>query len=1179
MVQFWACKIAKWTYIILEAEDLRPFLTGDTIIKSMQTKVIAWRLLFVLAGTSGLAAQEYTIVRLDPTAPGQYNFSTGVAINKYGVVVGNGSAPYTTDLTTIWLPGQTVGTPLYVFGYNRNTAQGINDDGNVVGYGPATDNNQHGFYNSVDLGTGKASAINNNGQVVGWSYDSLYLYQNGVFDYLPTSYWGSEATTINDSGVAAGYWYTDCPVDCLGEVCLFRHDSLILLGRPAGDEAQANDINNKGQLAGWTCYNADCSEWRGFIWDDGNWTIVPTLGGIGSEALAINDYGVVVGQAYDPARQQRAIIYDTINGLRDLNTLIPSGSGWDLVYASDINNSGQIVGYGRINGLGRAFLLNPPRTLTLKDANGDILPFITVSISRMRNDPPAYTVEWTEEHTSDGKGEINLVSDSLAAGDSIRVSLVVKREPSYKPSTWLGTLYTITLDNMVIGDDSRPDFPELRDGQQEVILSHTTIAWNVLVSIEWDARVDYITTLQTGFRGMSNYLYDVSDGQMRIDTVVILDEKQNWAEADFRVFTSNVLHAFADRVAGVYHTDKAVNMPRKWFGSETGGRNTSFTEDPLDMSDSVSYATFCHEYGHYAFGFWDEYQFLVGTNWVTATGRCGTIANYGFMDGQYPYPSYGPYRSEMSTAARYIAADCRNNAQWYFRGMSCWDWFRNNFEGPQGPNSIFVPIKRPQDRVLPSGFDYLPGPNDVLTSPDYDVGADVVFPAPVSAPTTSTLPILLAYSVNSLPLRDVNVRVKLSSTGREMDQGNTSDDGKIRLLGITTGDEILVSGLTTITPLRSGSPSAADLTWVSTRVTVGNNPMLSPARPGGNIAAADSLISLAVSSVSPNIRMIPIVDFGSSYLDVHLLMAQKLSSIPNVDVADSSGAVINYPLSEVGNDYTVSLPDGLPAQGSLWLNGVDDSTGSFIVPLDYRFYPLDSAKASDVYWTAGATASVTLDTSAHGPGRIWLLASDFPVLRDGLDASAQQAGPAVSLAASTVGLLDGEPTLLIRYDETDVDVNLGASEEHLKLWQFDETARHWVLLGGTVDTSRNEVSGTIVGPGVYAAFAVASPTGIIEEPDSDLPISVEIFQNYPNPFNPATTIAYRIPSRTKVRIEVFNVLGQRVITLVDESQSAGDHVIQWDGKDDAGNIVSTGVYLYRIQAGEYVQTRKMLLLK
>jgi len=97
--------------------------------------------------------------------------------------------------------------------------------------------------------------------------------------------------------------------------------------------------------------------------------------------------------------------------------------------------------------------------------------------------------------------------------------------------------------------------------------------------------------------------------------------------------------------------------------------------------------------------------------------------------------------------------------------------------------------------------------------------------------------------------------------------------------------------------------------------------------------------------------------------------------------------------------------------------------------------------------------------------------------------------------------------------------------------------------------------------------------------ESSLPYRFELNQNYPNPFNPTTTIDYSIPERSHVNIDVYNVLGQKIRTMVDREESAGSYTITWDGTNSDGSAVATGIYLYRFQAGDYVETKKMLLMK
>jgi len=93
------------------------------------------------------------------------------------------------------------------------------------------------------------------------------------------------------------------------------------------------------------------------------------------------------------------------------------------------------------------------------------------------------------------------------------------------------------------------------------------------------------------------------------------------------------------------------------------------------------------------------------------------------------------------------------------------------------------------------------------------------------------------------------------------------------------------------------------------------------------------------------------------------------------------------------------------------------------------------------------------------------------------------------------------------------------------------------------------------------------------------PTAFSLGTNYPNPFNPGTTIEYTLGRRAMVRIDIINLLGQTVCTLVHDLKEAGSHRITWNGTDDAGKPAATGVYLYRLQADGAVQARKMLLLK
>ena len=113
----------------------------------------------------------------------------------------------------------------------------------------------------------------------------------------------------------------------------------------------------------------------------------------------------------------------------------------------------------------------------------------------------------------------------------------------------------------------------------------------------------------------------------------------------------------------------------------------------------------------------------------------------------------------------------------------------------------------------------------------------------------------------------------------------------------------------------------------------------------------------------------------------------------------------------------------------------------------------------------------------------------------------------------------------------------------------------------------------IIDMGAYEYISVGSNENTIVQTKDYL------HQNYPNPFNPETTINYQLPENSNVELAVYNLKGQKVKTLVNETLESGNHTVIWNGKDDNSKSVSSGIYFYKMKTGNHVETKKMILMK
>ncbi|MBI2417192.1 MAG: T9SS type A sorting domain-containing protein [Ignavibacteriales bacterium] len=110
-------------------------------------------------------------------------------------------------------------------------------------------------------------------------------------------------------------------------------------------------------------------------------------------------------------------------------------------------------------------------------------------------------------------------------------------------------------------------------------------------------------------------------------------------------------------------------------------------------------------------------------------------------------------------------------------------------------------------------------------------------------------------------------------------------------------------------------------------------------------------------------------------------------------------------------------------------------------------------------------------------------------------------------------------------------------------------------------------------------FEEAYPNGVAGENQNILPTEFSLSQNYPNPFNPTTNIRFALPSDSKVDLRVYDILGREVAVLMTGDMRPGNYTITWNGRNGFNQQVATGMYIYRLRANNFVQTKKMLMIK
>ena len=304
--------------------------------------------------------------------------------------------------------------------------------------------------------------------------------------------------------------------------------------------------------------------------------------------------------------------------------------------------------------------------------------------------------------------------------------------------------------------------------------------------------------------------------------------------------------------------------------------------------------------------------------------------------------------------------------------------------------------------------------------------------------------------------------------------------------------------------------------------------------------------------------------------------ASQANDSVHVWIYDVAGAVVLDPLTDT--IYTADF-SGTPLSYQIWI-GLENDVDLGGMSLGFRVWSDDGAEwqwdfQTEGYGPAGYQTGLQVVTAIPG-SRLDPPSMAFDMVflvtekdMDGLLDDTIVVGGVSMLQKLEPGAMD--PCVAFHFTPT--PVGFGEVKTFCVDSSFVPPAANWIytnLSGITFPPA--------VGPAICMPVATLDPNGA-EGGKPLVPYTFDLGQNYPNPFNPSTLIKFSVEHKTMVNISVFNILGQKVYTLVDDEVDAGVYEERWEGIDDNGDQVASGIYFYKMYTSDYVETRKMVLMR
>jgi len=796
----------------------------------------------------------------------------------------------------------------------------------------------------------------------------------------------------------------------------------------------------------------------------------------------------------------------------------------------------------------------------LLDDKGNLFINKTFSLFRASCDN---NQDFLKDITTNNNGSFNLNYDqyNLKQGDQIKLEKLIHTRFAIKTGheAFGNKLEDIYLNNMKFDGAGNPNYYSLTDNStQTIFIDHTMIHCFLVVSVQWEAKREYLDSLSSWCKYMSEFLYDVTDGQLFVEGISINDNFEKWNQADIRIFASNMVWPCAN-VDGIHSSDDkhhCVNFPRRFFGNSDADRNNNnrsnwFITDEA-MNSLFESSTIGHELGHYMFGFYDEYV------WTNTEKQKLVPAgyNFGFMKSQYMTAS--DWSSEMSDQFRYSNPDFRYTAQWTNNGSDCWTQFKNKYEGYYSDvngSANWLPIKRPSERTLDVSMKYMKGPMDFMSKQNQCSIRNLVQVKINDKNYGSGDYVFKVLNEFGQPAAksDVDVFAPLGQIYLfKENQGQSADDGSMIVVGVSVNDKITISHT-----VRMWNQ---DLYYYYSEIVN----KISGVKNYNDHLQAENVIQLF--PIKGEYRMINSMKFDIDG-NVNLMMysEKKFNEIPTVDFQLNNSTLKNYDLQYNNNKsiYNVTCKDSLAEENTLIFNAVDSANKPFSILFNYKI----SSFGKNVIAPGGA-AELFLDTNNTTISKIATVASDYPPLSNGITKNAKQGGSVISISTFPGIILPQTTNILsINYSSSDMLANEEAS---MSIFKWDETNLIWNFIPSMIDTSMKTVSALVNSGGIYAAFATIVNTGFLDN-DKNNYFALDA---YPNPVISVSQVQFYLTFPGPARLSLYNTFGQELTTFVDSYLNFGKQSYNIDVRN-----LESGVYYLRLKVNEIITVKKIVVVK